>query len=186
MKSIVKLLDNKPYWFLFGGIIFVLVMLAVSVITECGEWFGRSGSILALVGFVISVRDTLLFRPARREKIEEVEEFDDDHPLGFIPIGGPVIDRGGSSFVLGMSAEPWEDALAVAEKEADEQTTEWERGPYKVRKLVVEGEPGRPMPDLSQMSADAVQLLQFSALCGVAGTVIWGYGDLLVGVALCQ
>jgi hypothetical protein len=162
-------LSERPYLVLSAGVASAFFFLCLSMYSHKWHWFPRGGALLALAGFVISVRESLLYRPKRDRVMRFIESY---APLTG-PLGTPIFPPNyGDPDLTSEQIEDWEKQYDDAMKDAV-----WENS-----ELVDPGDEGRPMRDTSQMSASDLNLLRVSSILGIVGTFIWAFGDLVGGL----
>ncbi|WP_139043879.1 hypothetical protein [Allomesorhizobium alhagi] len=133
---------------------------------------------MALAGFLVSVREALLYRPARS-------------PSSFFPAGGGFGIRSGHFGVPvfhpdGPRFQPDDSEKTVDEinAEREEALRLWEEAEPIGEVVVDEGDPGREIRDTSAMSAQELSLLRSAAWLGAGGTLIWAFGDLIQKIGM--
>jgi hypothetical protein len=164
----------------FGGISFV-ISLILSLTTGAWHWFPRGGAVLALAGFIISVREALLYRPFRPRKWI---------PEGDIGVGLEGLFRTGpfGGLVPNPDLFPYNpDDPDITQAEIDEerrkQREAWDDAEEPEKMIETDpGEKGRPMRDSSQMTPEELRLIRIAAIFGIVGTFIWAFGDLIGGL----
>jgi hypothetical protein len=170
---------NRPRVVLIVGWVSGAVFLGLSLVTHKWHWFPRGGAIMALCGFVVAVRESLLYRPYRPPKTRT----ESGSVAGTVTVrtdyyGRPVFPPGfgWKQVDPDMTAEEIE-ALRKAEEEAWEYASEPEYD-----RVIDEGDQGRPMRDTARFTEKELMALRTSAILGVLGTLIWAFGDLIGGL----
>jgi hypothetical protein len=166
---------NRPTLVLKVGWSSGAIFLLMSLVTHKWHWFPRGGAIMALCGFIVAVRESLLWRPSRpRVTTTEIAR-------GIVVREGPV---GTPVFPPGFGVRPVDPDMTQEEidKQMEGEQDAWDSASEPEHERVVdEGDPGRPMRDSSSFSVDDLGSLQNSSILGVLGTLIWAFGDLLGG-----
>ena len=68
-------LGERPYLVLSAGVASAFFFFCLSMYSHKWHWFPRGGALLALAGFVISVRESLLYRPKRDRVMRFIESY---------------------------------------------------------------------------------------------------------------
>lgn len=132
----------------------------MSFVTAKWHWFPRGGALMALCGFIVAVRETLLWRPYR-----------------------PSTAVGYTHHRSETTALAWEPLGADRKQQAPAWEPIAEHREYEERGVVGdEGDEGRPMRDTSTFTVEELTRLRNSSILGVLGTFIWAFGDLLGGL----
>ncbi len=165
---------NRPRLVLIIGWSNGAVFLLMSVLTHKWHWFPRGGAIMALCGFIVSVRESLLWRPYRPPETR----------LKSGRVAGTVTVRSGPFgvpvFPPGFGMRPVDPDLTQEDidqqREAEEDA--WENASEPEYEVVIdEGDKGRPMRDTADFPEDDLKRLRTSAVLGLLGTFIWAFGD---------
>lgn len=167
---------DKPGQVLNAGAIAVGLAFAASLISGDWSWFPRGGAVLGLTGFMVSVREALLYRQPRPPRSRSgpgsawsirVSRLGTPvfHPdFGIRPPTDPSVTNEEIDSDRAARLAAWEDAEDPGD--AEDSTSD-------------EGDPGRPMAQLEDMSPEDLADLKLAALFGVVGTLIWAFGDLV-------
>jgi len=173
-------LANRPGLVLTLGWISGTCFLLLSLYTHRWHWFPRGGAIMALSGFIVSVRESLLYRPYRPPETRRESGLGAGIVGRTGPYGVPV-----PIFPPGSRMQSVDPNLTEAEidqqREAEEDAWENAEEP-EYERVVDEGDQGRSMRDLSDMTQEDLRRLRTSAVLGVLGTFIWACGDLFGGL----
>ncbi|MGO7319391.1 hypothetical protein ACCS95_06675 [Rhizobium ruizarguesonis] len=164
-------LVDKPRAVLKAGASCAVFFLLVSIVTHDWTWFPRGGAVLALAGFMVSVREALLYRSPREPRYNNVAAV----AVRQNESGLPVFDPGGPRFrfnPLGAPEEPEDEETEKARWRA------WEEA-VPIGDLIDEGDPGREMRDIAAFSEEDLRMLRTSAVFGTVGTFVWAFGDLI-------
>jgi len=159
---------------LFLGWSSALIFLVISWTSNDWTWFPRGGAMLALCGFVVSVREALLFAPARPAIVVSGWI---KNPSGFGNIirrnalGVPVFNPA----MLNLNAD-----MTDEERQKLQDDWDWEVAHDTNDDEVIEpADPGRRMHDTAEMSPDELTRLRRASVFGAVGTFIWAFGDLI-------
>jgi hypothetical protein len=161
-------LADRPRLILRIGVSSAILFLLLSLYTHKWHWFPRGGAILALSGFLVSVRESLLFRPKRERQTRLINPY---APLtGYLgtPIFPPALSGDLTDEEIDQRIKQHEMEVADAIEENSE--------------VVDPGDEGRPMRETSEMTEMDFRLLRISSILGVIGTLIWAFGDLFGGL----
>lgn len=162
-------LGDRPKLVLSAGVLCQLFFLYLSIHSHKWHWFPRGGAVLALAGFIVSVRESLVYRPAREPvTVQKTRYTPYTGPMGE-PIFPPPY---GSRELTSEQIEDWERQNEITLAYAMEDDTE----------VVKKGDEGRRMRDAAELTASDFKLLRVSSILGIIGTFIWAFGDLMGGL----
>jgi hypothetical protein len=162
-------LGDRPKLVLAAGVLCQLFFLYLSIHSHKWHWFPRGGAVLALAGFIVSVRESLVYRPKREPVTVQKARYSPYTGAMGEPLFDPALgatDLSSEEYV--QLEKTYNDRLADAIAEDTE--------------VVSKGDEGRPMRDTSEMNETDFVLLRVSSILGIIGTLIWAFGDLAGGL----
>lgn len=167
-------LAERPGIVMGAGCVSAIISFVVSYRTGHWHWFPRGGAVMALSGFIVSVREALLYSPTRPPEYRTSLS---------TPTSGDMVRRSWSGAPVSnpFLLSKWDPDLTS--EELDKALDDWEYAESDVEEpeLVRLGEEGRPMRDLSEFTDEDFSRIRLAAILGVIGTFVWAFGDLLGG-----